>query len=197
MATTPTRNTEWLEPPEEELGLKRYLETIRERWVLVLVSTAVCTLVAIAYLLVATKTYQAEADLLITPVASDTLPSLPLIRQSADPTRDVETAAKLVTNVDVAARVKAQLGLSESPQDLLKEVTAEPIAQSNIVAVTAEKDSKADAQRLANAFANQAVAEQTDKLHKEIASQFAGSEGDPVSTRELRHHRDAARSSRP
>ena len=174
MAQEPTSSSQWLEPPEEELGLKRYLETIRERWVLVVVSTAVCTLVAIAYLLVATKTYQAEADLLITPVASDTLPSLPLIRQSADPTRDVETAAKLVTNVDVAARVKAQLGLSETPQDLLKEVSAEPIAQSNIVAVTAEKDSKADAQRLANAFATQAVAEQTDKLHKEIASQFQG-----------------------
>ena len=174
MAQERTDTSQWLEPPEEELGLKRYLETIRERWVLVVVSTAVCTLVAIAYLVVATKTYQAEADMLITPVSPDTLPSLPLIRQSADPTRDVETAAKLITNVDVAARVKAQLHLSESPQDLLKEVSALPVAQSNIVAVTATKDSKADAQRLANAFANQAVAEQTDKLHREIASQFQG-----------------------
>jgi polysaccharide biosynthesis transport protein len=174
LAQEPTSTSHWLEPPEEELGLKRYLETIRERWVLVVVSTLVCTLVAIAYVAVATKSYKAEADLLITPVASDTLPSLPLIRQSADPTRDVETAAKLVTNVDVAARVKAQLHLSESPQDLLKKVTAEPIAQSNIVAVSAEENSKADAQRLANAFATQAVAEQTDKLHREIASQFQG-----------------------
>jgi succinoglycan biosynthesis transport protein ExoP len=174
LAQEPTSSSQWLHPPEEELGLKRYLETIRERWVLVVVSTLVCTLVAIAYVAVATKSYKAEADLLITPVASDTLPSLPLIRQSADPTRDVETAAKLVTNVDVAARVKGQLHLSESPQDLLKKVTAEPIAQSNIVAVSADENSKADAQRLANAFANQAVAEQTDKLHREIASQFQG-----------------------
>ncbi len=174
MAQEPISTSQWLEPPEEELGLKRYLETIRERWVLVVVSTAVCMLVAIVYLVVATKTYQAEADMLITPVAPDTLPSLPLIRQSADPTRDVETASKLITNVDVAARVKAQLHLSESPQDLLKQVTALPIAQSNIVAVTAERDSKADAQRIANSFANQAVAEQTAKLHREIASQFQG-----------------------
>jgi non-specific protein-tyrosine kinase len=170
----PTRSDAWLEPPEEELGLKSYLQTIRERWVLVVVSTLVCTAVAIAYVVVAPKTYKAEADLLITPVASDTLPSLPLIRQSADPTRDVETAAKLVTNVDVAARVKAQLNLSDTPQDLLKQVTAEPIAQSNIVAVSAERHSKSDARELANAFANQAVAEQTEKLHTEIASQFKG-----------------------
>jgi capsular exopolysaccharide synthesis family protein len=174
LADEPTRSAEWLEPPEEELGLKRYLGTIRERWVLVAVSTFVCFAVAVAYVAVATKTYKAEADLLITPVAADTLPSLPLIRQSADPTRDVETAAKLVTNVDVAARVKAQLDLSDSPQDLLKQVTAEPIAQTNIVAVSAERNSKAEARALANAFANQAVAEQTDKLHREIATQFTG-----------------------
>ena len=169
-----TRTASWVEPPEEELGLKRYLETIRERWVLVAVSTLVCLAVAVLYVLVAQKTYKAEADMLITPVDPSTLPSLPLIRQSADPTRDVETASKLVTNVDVAARVKNQLHLSESPQDLLKEVTAEPVASSNIVAVTAEQNSKAEARALANAFANQAVAEQTDKLHREIASQFQG-----------------------
>lgn len=174
MADEPTRSAEWLEPPEEELGLKSYLQTIRERIVLVGVSTLVCTLVAIAYVAVAPKTYKAESDLLITPVAADTLPSLPLIRQSADPTRDVETAAKLVTNVDVAARVRAQLHLSDTPQDLLKQVTAEPIAQSNLVAVSAEENSKVDAKNLANAFANQAVARQTEKLHAEIASQFKG-----------------------
>jgi capsular exopolysaccharide synthesis family protein len=170
----PTKPVDWVEPPEEELGLKRYLETIRERWILVAVSTVVCLAVAVLYVAVAQKTYKAEADMLITPVDPSTLPSLPLIRQSADPTRDVETASKLVTNVDVAARVKNQLHLSESPQDLLKEVTAEPVASSNIVAVTAERNTKAEARDLANAFANQAVAEQTDKLHREIASQFEG-----------------------
>jgi len=168
--------TDWRNPPEEELGLKRYLQTIRERWILVVVAFVVCTGVSILYVAVAQKTYQAEADLLISPVDSATLPSLPLIRQSADPTRDVETAARLVTNVDVAARVKNQLKLSESPQDLLKLVTAEPVAQSNIVAVQAERHSPAEARDLANAFATQAIDEQTDKLHSEIASQFKGLE---------------------
>ena len=131
--------------------------------------------------------------MLITPVDPSTLPSLPLIRQSADPTRDVETASKLVTNVDVAARVKNQLHLSESPQDLLKEVTAEPVASSNIVAVTAEQNSKAEARALANAFANQAVAEQTDKLHREIASQFQGLKASLYGARGLHRRRDAGR----
>ncbi len=165
---------DWRHPPEEELGLKRYLQTIRERWILVVVATVVCTAVAILYVAVAQKTYRAEADLLISPVDSATLPSLPLVRQSADPTRDVETAARLVTNVDVAARVKSQLHLSDSPQDLLNQVSAEPVAQSNIVAVQAKRHTPQAARELANAFATQAIAEQTDKLHSEIASQFKG-----------------------
>ena len=173
MAEDP-RTIDWRNPPEEELGLKRYLQTIRERMSLVIIATLVTTLVAIAYVLVATKTYQAESDLLITPVASDTLPSLPLIRQSADPTRDVETAAKLVTNTEVAARVKNQLHLSGTPEDILKDVTAEPIAQSNIIAVQGEADSKTGARDLANAFATQSVAEQTDKVHTTIDQQIKG-----------------------
>jgi succinoglycan biosynthesis transport protein ExoP len=164
----------WLKPPEEELGLKRYVETIRERWLLIVIALVVTTAASIAYVVTATKTYEAEADLLITPVASDTLPSLPLIRQSADPTRDVETAAKLVTNTDVSAAVKNQLDLSDTPQDLLQRVTAEPIAQSNIVAVTAQAHSRTEARDLANAFANTAVNQQTDKIHRVIQSQIDG-----------------------
>ena len=173
MAEDP-RTIDWRNPPEEELGLKRYLQTIRERISLVIIATVVTTAVAILYVLVATKTYQAESDLLITPVASDTLPSLPLIRQSADPTRDVETAAKLVTNTAVAARVKNQLHLSGTPEDILKKVTAEPIAQSNIVAVQGEANSKTGARDLANSFASQAVAEQISKVHQTIDQQVKG-----------------------
>jgi capsular exopolysaccharide synthesis family protein len=168
------KTADWLKPPEEELGLKRYVETIRERLLLVILAVLVTTGGAVAYVLTAQKTYEAEADLLITPVASDTLPSLPLIRQSADPTRDVETASKLVTNTDVSAAVKDQLHLATSPQDLLQQVSAEPIAQSNIVAVTAQAHSKTGARDLANAFADTAVSQQTDRLHQEIDSQIAG-----------------------
>jgi capsular exopolysaccharide synthesis family protein len=174
LAQDPTKHAAWLEPPEEELGLKRYVETIRERIGLVIVVALITTVAAVAYVVIAPKTYSAEADLLITPVASDTLPSLPLIRQSADPTRDVETAARLVTTTNVANRVRDQLQLKESADDLLKKVTAEPVAQSNIVAVRAEEHSRSEARDLATAFAEATVTEQTDKLHNEIASQITG-----------------------
>jgi succinoglycan biosynthesis transport protein ExoP len=171
---SPERRPDWLEPPQEELGLKRYVETVRERIGLVAIAVVVTTLIAIVYVLITTKTYDAEADLLVTPVATDTLPSLPLIRESADPTRDVQTAARFVTNTDVARRVIADLHLSISPQNLLKQVKAEPVAESDIVAVTASDHTPEEARNLANSFARQAVAERTDQLHGDIDSQIAG-----------------------
>jgi polysaccharide biosynthesis transport protein len=169
MAQIPTKSAEWLESPAEEEGLRRYVETIRERLPLVGVAVAVTTLVAILYVLTAPKTYEARADLLVTPVSGDdpVARSLPVIVESADPTRDVETASQFVTNIDVAGRV-AEDGDSESPRDLLDKVSAEPVASSNIIAITAEGDSPEAARDLANDFADATVEDRTAQIHDSI-----------------------------
>ena len=158
---------DWIQPPQEEAGLTRYIQTLRERIWIVVAAVVITTAIAVLYVATADKVYEAEADLLIAPVTStDAVPyGLPgLIRESSDPTRDVETASRLVENVDVAERVKAELNSPLSPQKLLGKVTAEPVASSNIVAVTAEGGSPEEAAELANAFATEAVAELTDEL---------------------------------
>src|SRR3954447_17160428 len=134
------RSAEWLRPRVEQQGLQRYVNTIRERIKLIVAITLLCTAAAIVYVETAQKEYTAEADILVTPVSqSDTeLAGLPLIRASSDPTRDVETAARLVVNRDVALRVKDQLKLNEGPNLIQEKVTAEPVAQSNLVAITAK-----------------------------------------------------------
>jgi succinoglycan biosynthesis transport protein ExoP len=166
-------HAQWLEPPEEELGLKRYLETIRERWRLVLAVTLITTGIAVAYVLMTNKTYESQADLLVTPVSTDTLPSLPLLRESADATRDVETAARLATNREVASRVRDDTKSKDSVNALLDRVSAEPVAQSDIVTITAEGSSPEAARDLADAFATAAVDVRTDRLHSAIGSQIA------------------------
>jgi capsular exopolysaccharide synthesis family protein len=187
---------DWLQPTEEETGLRRYVQTLRERVWIVAAAVVITTGIAVLYVLTASKVYEATADLLITPVAAtDTsLSSLPLIHSSSDPTRDVETAAQLVKNVDVANRAKLAIDSPLSANTLLEKVSAEPVAQSNIVAVTAEGGSPTAARDLANAFAAQAIAEQTAQLHAAIdrvlpdllarAKAFAA--GDPTSLRTLR-----------
>jgi tyrosine-protein kinase len=165
----------WLEPPaDEEEGLRRYVETIRERIWLVVITIVITTGISIAYVLIAPKTYEATANLLVTSVATDdpAIRSLPLIFESSDPTRDVETGSQFVNNTDVAATVKQDLSRSESPQDLLKKISVQPVAQSNIVAVTAKGDTPEEARQLANAFATAAVADRTDQVHKAIDAQL-------------------------
>jgi capsular exopolysaccharide synthesis family protein len=172
MELTTSSATDWLQPPEEQEGLQRYVETIRERIWLILTAVAITTGIALLYVATATKTYSAEADILVTPVSGTdpALSSLGLISESADPTRDVETASRLITNINVATRVKKAINSSRSPGSLLASVSAAPVAQSNIVALTANESSPESAQRLANAFVQQAVAERTATLHDQIDS---------------------------
>src|SRR3954466_4866077 len=143
---TPPENktpaTAWLQPSPEDEGVKRYVQTIRERIWLVVIVLAVTTGAAALYVATAQKTYDAEAQLLITPTpATDpVLASLGLLVESSDPTRDVETATQLVKTPQVAARVKVRLHSSESTQGLLGTISSDPVAQSNLVAITATGD---------------------------------------------------------
>ncbi len=163
------QTADWL-TDESEQGLHRYLQTIRERWKLIALTVFVTTLFAILYVALIPKTYEATATLLVTPVSGSdqSTANLGLIRDSNDPTRDVETAAQLATSRDVALRAKRELGTTETPRELSKQVQASPIANSNIVAVTAKADTATEAQRVANAFAAAFVADRTAKLRKRL-----------------------------
>jgi capsular exopolysaccharide synthesis family protein len=162
--------TDWLRPPSEQAGLRFYVEVLRERIWIVIITAALTLLAAGAYLLTAEKVYEAEAELLITPVPSDdpVLASLGLPRASADPTRDVETAAALANSIDVAERVKDQLGLEEPARSLLRNMTAEPVATSNLVTIITRASSPERAAALANAFAEATVEDRTQALHDQI-----------------------------
>ena len=157
---------EWLHPTSEPLPLERYIRVLRQRlWVIVL-CVVVCVGATVLYVSTAESVYEAEADLLVTPVeGSEALVGLPLVRESNDPTRDVETVSRLVTSGAVSQRVKSDLGTDRTPRALLSHVTAEPVAQSNIVAITADAPTAKEAQDLANGFANAIVEVRTEELH--------------------------------
>jgi len=163
-------SADWLKPAEEQEGLSRYVETVRERFWVILAAVIVTTGIALLYVLTATKTYEARTDMLITPISGDdpVLVSLGLLRESADPTRDVQTASQLIANVDVARQATEDLETEESPETLLAGVTAEPVANSNIIAVTATETSPQYAQEVADTFANAAVEERTASMHEQI-----------------------------
>jgi receptor protein-tyrosine kinase len=184
----------WRRPQLGVSGFERYLHTLRERLPLIVAVTLATTIVAALYLVVAEDRYSAEADLLVAPAAQDdtALTGLPVIHESSDPTRDVETASQLVESRDVAVRVKRRFSLDESVGELLDAVSAEPVAQSNIVSVRAEAASPTLARDLANGFATEAVAERSQELRREIdrvlprlREQIAAADAQDQDTQEL------------
>lgn len=166
----------WLRPRAQTQGVIRYLDTIRERWPLIVALTAIAVLIALIYVETSPKRYRAEADILVSPVsgseASDA--GLGLLTESNDPSQTVATAAKLISTPEVAEVTRKRLGLSGSAHALLGDVSVEPIANSSLVAVSAERDSAAAAAQLANAFASLAVEVTTNQLHATIAAQLPG-----------------------
>ena len=107
MATRTPTAADWLQPVPEQQGLKRYVETLQERIWIIAGCVLVAVAIAVGYLLTTDKVYEAQADLLITPVPTEnaTLVSLGLLRESNDPSREVDTASQLVTTHAVAERV--------------------------------------------------------------------------------------------
>lgn len=178
----------WRKPREPTPGLLRYVETVRERKWLVLAVTALTMLVAIAYLVQAEKTYTATAELLITPVNGGedaTLEGVTLLRESSDPTRGIETGAALVTTRSVGERVKRELGLDESVEALGADVSATPVAGSNLVSVSAEEGSAELAAEVANSYAKNAITDRDAKLRaqlrpviEDLQERAAGPEGE-------------------
>ncbi len=167
---------DWLRSPTEQSGLSQYLGVLRERIRIVVAALLLTVAAAGAYLATAENVYEAQADLLISPKSGDDplLNILPIFLGTNDPTRDVETAAQLAVNIDVAERVAEELELDRSARSLLGDVTAEPVASSNIIAITAEAGTPEAAAELANAFGQAAVDDRTDTLHAAIDDILGG-----------------------
>ncbi len=157
------------EPRPTELSLERFVRTVRERMPIVILAVIATVSAAVLYVAIVHPVYEAEADLLVSPVTDPSLDGLSLIRSSSDPSRDVQTAARLITTLDVADRVRRRLASPDSSRALLARTRAEPVAGSDIVAVTARGSTPHDAARLADAFAQSVVEDRTARLRAELA----------------------------
>ncbi len=169
----PRSDASWISPGGESQGIASYIEAIRAgRWI-ILIALVFCMGAALLYLARADKVYEASADLLITPQQDLPVPVPGIIIQSSDPTRDVETVARLVRSSPVAQRVNRVLRLDQSVTSLLETVDVQPLAQSNIVTITAKGATPQEAKQLADAFGTEFAADRTDRLHKTLDQQIA------------------------
>jgi non-specific protein-tyrosine kinase len=150
-------------------GSSRYLHALRQHWLLVVAVVAVAVGAAAAYSFTASKRYEAEADILITPLSGsdDTFVGIPgLLRETSVPNSSILTAARLVKTPAVAHEARHRLGTTTSAEELLKHVEARPLSQSSIVAIIGKAHSRDFAANLANAFAEAMIARRTVEFQR-------------------------------
>lgn len=163
------RTTSWVGPTAQAEGLPRYLEVLRQGFWLLVASLVLCVGGAVLYLTQAEKVYEAEADLIVTPLPRELPFPVPgLIQPTSDPTRDVETVARLVESHSVVRRVKRALDLRGTTEQVRNRITVAPVAQSNIVTITAEGETPRAAADVANAFAVQIVEYRTQRMREAL-----------------------------
>jgi Mrp family chromosome partitioning ATPase/capsular polysaccharide biosynthesis protein len=113
-----------------------------------------------AYVAKSSPTYKATARLLVSPTDATTAPFLdiPLIVNSGDPVRTLETAVILMDTSDTAAIAARTLGNHWTAARVHAAVQVLPAGQSNIVDVTASAESPRMAVQLANVYVNALLA---------------------------------------
>jgi polysaccharide biosynthesis transport protein len=157
---------------EERGESGRYIRALREHWPYILGTVLLSLGAALVFLGAAHKRYDAEADVLVTPVPSQTFVGLPLFRES-DVSRSVVTAARIVTSPQVVDDVKNRLRVGGSRGDLLSHVSVTPQEQSSILTVTGKAATPDEAARIANAFANGLITERSRELQREVRAAVA------------------------
>lgn len=151
---------------EQQRGAVRYLQAIQAHWRLILLLVVIATAASAALVATTPKQYEATADIILTPLPGndDTFQGFSLFRQSFDGSSSVVTASRVFNSAQT--RVPGIEALRGRGLDAT--VTAEPLAQADIVSIRATAGSADAAARAANLFADTAVASRTALFQRDL-----------------------------
>jgi capsular polysaccharide biosynthesis protein len=150
--------------------VREVVDPLRRRKWLILSIVVLATLVTYVVSSSRSDRYRATSTVL---VQNSTVQGILNEPPLTTPERASSDQAHLIASRSVAERVAERLGLRETPESLLDDVTATPLLGSNVVAVTAERRSGSSAAQVANAFATEFIALGRDQLKAEIDAAIA------------------------
>jgi Mrp family chromosome partitioning ATPase/capsular polysaccharide biosynthesis protein len=156
---------------EQQRGPVRHLQAIRTHWRLIALVVVIATTASVALVATTPKRFEATADIIITPLSGNdnTFQGFSLFRQSFDGSSSVVTAARVFNAAET--RLPALEALRR--RGLEATVTAEPLAQADIVSIRATAGTAAGAARAANVFADTAVATRTALFQRDLREQIS------------------------
>ena len=156
-------------------GASRYLTALREHWLLIAVLVAVAVGSAALYSYTATKRYEAEATILVTPIGEGdtTFVGMPVIKESNGLTSGVLTAASLIQTPEIAEGIRRHYNFGLSRGALLGAIDVKPLSQSNIIAVQATAGTAARSAAIANAFATELIRQRSNQFQSAVNGAMA------------------------
>jgi Mrp family chromosome partitioning ATPase len=158
-----------------ESAFSTYLPAIRAHWVLVALVSLAALAGALATLSVLNRNYEATAQLVVAPLhaTDEAFVGVGLLRETGDPARTLETAARLVESPRAADLTAERLGPGWDRKRVLARVRVETRRQSNLLAVVGTARSAALAARLANEFADSALAVRERVIERQLRTTIA------------------------
>jgi capsular polysaccharide biosynthesis protein len=172
----------------------------RRRAVLFVACTTVLALIAAAaYLGLRSEQYEASADVLVAPLATDDpeFQGLPLIRESSDGSRPVQTAAGLLRGAAIANLTAEALGSDWTEKKVDEAVGVAPRGESNLVAITAQSEDPEEAAEVANRYANAALQFRRRSIEPALEREIRAVEAEAGSDTSLQRLRDAKENGDP
>lgn len=140
---------------ETQAGAAGAALQILRRWPVVLVVAVPAVAAALLALSRQDDSYVAKVRMVITPLAQqdDSFLGTSLIRDAGDAARTTATVAETMDSARVYAETASRMGGGWSAPEVEDAIEVKPVAEANVVEVSAEADSEAEGARLAEAFA--------------------------------------------
>jgi capsular exopolysaccharide synthesis family protein len=148
--------------PDVGNSLLSGLRVLRRRWLTVVGVVGVCLVVSLVQHERASKTYKASAN--VTFQSSSLASSVLGVSGGGvdEPQREAATNVLVAHSPEVAAQVRKELNTSEEVNSLLDEVSVEAQPNADVLTITASTPNARGSALLANAFADQYIAFETN-----------------------------------
>jgi len=160
----------------EQGGFEPYLRALRRHPLIVAAVTIAAVAGTTVWLALRPVSYDAIAQVLVTPVPSDdpNYLGLPVVRDvPSDPTRVFQSAAAMLDSPAAAAPTAQRLGDGWTAARVRSVVTVQPLGESNVVAVQASAARPTVAATLANTFIETVLAQRQAALRSQATALLA------------------------
>ncbi len=153
------------------LDLRDYWQMVRARmWTVVAMGTIVAA-IAGAYVALRPPVYYAQAKVIVEPLVNSAITGTTGNSSAFQP--DMATEAEIVRSIDIARTVREALGVSASPEQLVKAVRVEPVRDAAVMFIGYSAGNKETAATIANSFAEEYLAARRAQVDAQIEAAVA------------------------